>query len=363
MSRVRVVGLLVLGLLAAPGGARASPEPPAQPREGPGGAAYPHADVRKAVYGEGPLSYWLYEPANPIPASAPLMVFNHGWGGTNPKAYGAWIRHLVRRGNIVVYPIYQEAATMRFPTAQITPNAIRAVKDAIARLQSGGHVQPELNHVAIVGHSAGGMITANMAALAASVGLPPPQAIMCVEPGKSWNPPRRQSVPLEEMRRIPPATRVLAVVGDHDRIAQDVDAKRIIRETTQVPRANKRFVVVASDEHGRPGLIADHFSPLAGDVSYDAGATQSRAKGTRLGGFLRRRFEAKIYGPQSQEGDLSRTLNALDYYGYWTLFDRLCDAAFAGRSVAQAFEMTNERFMGRWSDGTPVKELVLTDSP
>src|SRR5712671_3416242 len=83
-----------------------SPEQPAQALHGPGGREYTHQVVTKAHFGEGSHEYGLYEPDQPRPASAPLIVFFHGWGATNPAIYGAWIEHLVRRGNIVVFPRY-----------------------------------------------------------------------------------------------------------------------------------------------------------------------------------------------------------------------------------------------------------------
>lgn len=55
---------------AVPSG-RTSAAPPGQPASGPGSSAYAHARVRKNLYGEGALAFWLFEPADPRPASAP----------------------------------------------------------------------------------------------------------------------------------------------------------------------------------------------------------------------------------------------------------------------------------------------------
>ncbi len=57
-----------------------------------------------------------------------------------------------------------------------------------------------------------------------------------------------------------------------------------------------------------------------------------------------------------------RSVDALDYYGLWKLFDGLTDAAFFGRNREYALGNTpRQRFMGLWSDGMPVKELIVTD--
>ena len=61
----------------------------------------------KNRYGQGGKEYWIYEPDRPKPKTAPVVIFLHGWSGTNPLYYGAWIDHIVKRGNIVVFPRYQ----------------------------------------------------------------------------------------------------------------------------------------------------------------------------------------------------------------------------------------------------------------
>ncbi len=72
-----------------------------------------------------------------------------------------------------------------------------------------------------------------------------------------------------------------------------------------------------------------------------------------------------LQSSSNEEGAaVTGTVNALDYYGFWKLFDGLCDAAFYGKNRNYALGDTPEqRFMGRWSDGPPVKELTVTDKP
>jgi len=293
--------------------------PPGQPKSGPGGADCSHQEVLAREYGAGAQAYWLFEPAQPTPASAPVIVFSHGWSAMNPHAYGAWIEHLVKRGSIVVYPVYQD--NLRTPPRDFTPNAIAAVKDAIQRLQKEpGHVKPELDKFALAGHSMGGVLSANMAALWAEAGLPKPRAVMCVEPGKTWGVVKAIAITLEDLSRIPKETLLISVVGDNDNIAGSTDAKRIFRESTQIPLENKNFVTLVSDAHGQPALRANHFAPVLS--------------------------------------------NALNYYGTWKLLDALTDAAFYGRNRNFALGNTPEqRFMGRWSDGVPVKEMIISVSP
>ena len=95
--------------------------------------------VTKNRYGKGGQEYWIFEPDSPKPRTAPVIVFLHGWGGMNPLYYGAWLDHLVKRGNIVVYPRYQ--ATLLTPIKDFTPNTLRQLKMHLSRLKTEpGHV-------------------------------------------------------------------------------------------------------------------------------------------------------------------------------------------------------------------------------
>ena len=184
----RGVGLVVLLILLSIVSSTSRPHlpsPPPQPETGPGGKQAPHAGVSKNRYGQGGKEYWIYEPDQPKPNSAPVVVFLHGWGGTNPLYYGAWIDHIVKRGNIVIFPRYQSSILTR--REDFIPNTLDAIKDGIQRLQTErGHVRPDLNKFATVGHSLGSLLSASVAALAVERGLPrvrapgsPPAAVTC----------------------------------------------------------------------------------------------------------------------------------------------------------------------------------------
>jgi dienelactone hydrolase len=294
---------------------------PAQPATGPGGAQYRHAKVRAIEFGRGSAQCWIFEPASPAPTSAPVVVFLHGWSAMHPRSYDLWIEHIVRRGNIVLYPRYQ--ANLATLPRQFCSNALGAIGSAVRVLQSGEHVRPELDRVAVVGHSMGGAMAANLAA-EPSLRL---RAVMSVQPGDGTTRNPRIEFPKADWSKIPASTLLLVVVGEDDRVARDVYAKLLFAGTPQIPAENKNYVTVRSDRHGRPALVADHSSPLASSL-------------------------------------WPRSVNALDYYGYWKLFDALTDAAFYGQNRPFALGNTPEqRCMGRWSDGTPVRELVVTDNP
>lgn len=328
--------------------------PPSQPQSGPGGKQYVHASVTKNRYGTGGREYWIFEPDSPKPRTAPVVVFLHGWGGMNPLYYGAWLDHLVKRGNIVIYPRYQ--ANLLTGIKEFTPNTLHALKDAFARLQTEpGHVTADLSKVATVGHSLGGLLAANVAALASEMGLPRVSAVMAVAPGITEAP---INVPLADLKKIPAETLLLSIAGDQDTLVRDADAKRIYYESTRIAADNKDFILLVSDPHGRPALHASHRAPTAHDKNYDSGEG--------VGGWPS--VNSNRVGDATQTSRHARLdtmmVNAMDFYGTWKLFDGLCDAAFHGKNREYALGNTpQQRFMGLWSDGVPVKELKVTDKP
>ena len=283
--------------------------PPKQPASGPGSSDYPHRNVKQTEYGEGGQQYWIIEPAQPAPKTAPLVIFLHGWTAMTPDTYRGWVNHLAKRGNIVVYPRYQ--AKLFSPAGEFFPNTAAAVHDAVAELARPGHVQPDFSRVALVGHSAGGVQVANYMALAQQEKLPAAKAAMIVEPGQGKD-GGLKIFPMEDCAKIPAALKLIVMVGDADGLVGEGCARAIWRDTKHV--RERAFITLCSDAHGTPPLRADHLSPISW---------------SRL------------------------TADALDWLGYWRTFDALMEAAFSNQPLAV------DAGMGAWSDGTPVTPLKV----
>lgn len=326
-----IMVILIIGTISVMGLSQYKATSPPQPLSGPGGSDYNHSAVEVKVYGQGEHQYWIFQPKDPQPVSAPVIVFLHGWGATNPTFYQAWINHLVLKGNIVIYPRYQEDITT--PSDNFTPNTIMVVKDALNQLETENYTEPQLDKFAIVGHSAGGLIGVNLASLAESEGIPVPKAVFAVEPGKSRSSQDKVGPVLENLTNISPSTLLLTLSGENDDWVGDQDARRIIQETTTISPENKNYLLLRSDQHGKPPLWADHFAPLAPLI---------------------------MISGNNLSANISFWVDSRDYYGTWKLFDGLYMSAFYDTNREYALGNTSQqRFMGFWSDGVPVKEMEV----
>lgn len=330
-----------LPLLAIAGPALAAPSPPGQPPDGPGGAKSLYPRAERHDIGTGAAAAAVFTPSGA--ATAPVVVFLHGWGATDPLFYGAWIEHICRRGRIVICPAYQ--GSLSTPLPRFVPNATAAIRAALARLETGEFgARPEPRLGAYLGHSMGGALADRLACDAtADASLPAPRAVMCVEPGVGPSPAGAQV--LGDLSRLQAGTLLITVVGDRDTRAGDRYARRIFLEAARVRPEDKAYVVLNSDDHGGPALVADHAAP---------GAAQPGATLGLLGRALgkRRRQEAAP--------DRFGRIDALDWYGTWKLFDGLTDAAFYGFNRGYALGGgPDQTFMGIWSDGIPVTRLSV----
>jgi acetyl esterase/lipase len=294
--------------------------------------AYPHKSVRRIELGEGPRSYWLFEPAEPTPKTAPVVVFNHGWFAVNPGVYGAWIEHLTRSGRIVIAPRYQRDWST--PPANFLPNALTAVRDALDVLAtSPTHVRPDRTRFALIGHSAGGNLAAQMAAVAVEADLPEPKAVIAIFPGEVL----QQRKP--DLANVPASTLLVVVAGQKDLVVGDQRAREIFAGTTAIPSDRKKFVLYRTDLRGYPRFRADHFAPTASLPQFD----------TRDG---------LLPGAQMAQGEV----NAFDTAGFWRMADLTLDAAFAGKTLDEATDKGEAfRHLGYWSDGRPVLPPIVGD--
>ncbi len=302
----------------------------ATPKENVSESRYAHQSVNVQEVGSGPRSYWLFEPAEPRPAQAPVVVFLHGWLSMNPGIYGAWIEHLAKSGHVVIVPRYQDG--WRTPPSDFLPNSIVAIRDALDVLETApGRVRPDRERFALIGHSAGGNLAAQVAAVAGPSGLPGPKAVVAVTPGEvipsSW----------PKLSKIPAEVRLAVVVAEEDVVVGDERARQIYRQSKAIPADQKLFVLYRSDRKNFPPLVADHQAPTGALSRLDSGE-----------------------GPFREMQMAKASVNALDVLGIWRLADLTLEAGFEARCLQSLTEGGDLlRDLGQRPDGQPTRPPLV----
>ncbi|NBC06976.1 MAG: alpha/beta hydrolase fold domain-containing protein [Bacteroidetes bacterium] len=328
-----MIHLLIPLLLTITGShAETGPQGPSQPAEGPGGQAYVCEDIRFSDFARKAEGYWLFEPQQTPTDCAPVIAFHHGYGAINPMIYGAWIKHLVRQGYIVVYPRYQK--NLLFPGSKaFVGNATSAIQAALERLQTEeGRVKPDTSAFFLAGHSYGGAIAAHLAARYRALGLPHPKGALLCAPGTG---PLKGGL-LADYSGMDPATRLGVIVSVNDYVVGEELGRKVYQTAVHTPH---RFLIRQHpDEHGSPALSAGHNECYALDPQLDGGINNLS---------LRR---AKSVAQE----------NAADYYAYWKFLDAIIACEVSGQhcETAKACGPTAS-YMGQWSDGMPVQPLEV----
>ncbi len=310
VTTLTVVALAVTPVLGM------EPSPPPQPATGPGGSDYAHGGVTVERAGVVPTGTWVFSPedmSGEERTRAPVVLFLHGFGATDPQTYRGWISHLARRGNIVIYPDYQPAGFLVFDQAAFVANMLDGIERGLA--ETG--VTPDTIHIA--GHSLGAVLGAAYLASGPEAGLPAVASLTLVAPGgcSTCGANAGFGVPLPDDLPVPEGLLVNIVTGSDDTIVGSGDALAILDRLQGVPDDRKRLVEVQSDRHGEPELAADHLFP--------------------------------------QSDGFGSEVDALDWYGVWRPLDSLiaCAESRAWCGVALGTD-AEALFMGEWSDGTPV---------
>lgn len=305
---------------------------PEQPRSGPGGADYLHERVVFQDFAKKAKGYWLFEPDEPKPDSAHVVVFMHGYGAYNPMIYGQWIKHLVKKGNIVIFPRYQKDLVFPRPP-RFAKNVAIAIRAALGELQTGEHVRPITEPLTFVGHSYGGVIAAKLAVEFEKFSLPTPKGLLLCAPGTGPLTGGR----LKSYKKMPEDTKILLMVSEGDKVVGDKMAKRIFETAIHTPDRNLLYQYM--DAYGKPEVEAGHNQSYSIDLDFDTGI---------------RNFTAK------RALRIAR-LDAVDYYGYWKLMDALLDCLRRGEHCDLILGGTSQQlFLGNWSDGKAIRPLDVS---
>jgi dienelactone hydrolase len=351
---------LCLGSCFAAGLAQAA-SPPKQPESGPGGSDYKVLEVVKRGIGTASAGTFVFHAAGDAATPRPVVVFFHSWGAVNPGLYGGWIEHLARKGNLVLYPRFQDVNKSR--PADASALAANLIKASLAALADDAQAKPDLTRVAFIGHLAGVPIALNLAAGAESYEIPAPKLVFGLMPGGIVANEKERGILLQDLSAIPADTLLIAISGDRDHLPGDRASRKILADAKAVPASRKLFMRAGSDDHGYPALTATLTSPGSPKADYDITAIKlppDPPRDPKVRNTWRWSADMSLSGQQTilTQQLATNGTDTLDYLAFWKTFDMAADAAFAGRDAA--FLRRDPKFvdMGSWSDGWPVRRLT-----
>lgn len=323
-----------------------TPCPPAPPKEGPASGKSEHAAVDVYELKEGMFDSYrsvVYVPASPIPKKAPVILFLHGYFDASPEKYDAMLKHYARKGYIVIYPSYGNGLA---PKSWAT-NAEEAFKRAIASLPAKGKVEPDLDQVAYIGHSIGGMLALHLAqkeSAATNPAIPVPKLLIAMESAGIPS-PAYQYISIDDLSRIPSTTRLMLIMAQetYENRQKDKDlcetggkepsrkcdgfvtSRMAFTKTTQIPEDRKTAILIPSDIRGEKGLRSEH------------------------------------NGVQGECGS-GKPLDAIDVWGYWRNTVAALDQTFLKADSKEEKLGAGPRTSAKWSDGQAAKSEISLDN-
>jgi predicted esterase len=195
--------------------------------------------------GKGASGVWLYTPAG---KPKDVVVFFHGQGGpeeATPANHLPWIKHLVSRGSVVVYPRYEMAYE-----ADPMPFIVNGVRAATKRVDVGGLP------VLAIGYSRGGAIAVEYGAVSGDKDMPVPDWIMSVFPAPYGN--QKHIIDLSALRHF---TELLILVGDQDQVVGTAGAAYLGQRLQRGGFPGENIEIEQVQSHGN--FTADHFAPMS----------------------------------------------------------------------------------------------------
>lgn len=267
----------------------------------------------KVIYqGNGPDRSYAFFPADQNAEKLPLVIFLHGWMGTNPKNFGALIDHLVRRGSVVVYPVYQTDGN----TAPqiITDTAAKSISQIIQLLEKEKPNLIDQQKTMYYGFSMGASMSINFATNPNKYGVPLPKGMVLAAPGDAKHVAHKElavSIVNESISKVPLNIPIALLSGQEDKTIGVPTALTYWNEICHQPR-QKILITWPPGKSNDESISSGHGAPGAPDDRYDF---------------------PNIYEPtpidtlaRLESFPESKSINNLDFYGQWKIVTGFLDA-------------------------------------
>ncbi len=308
-----------------------------------------YQDIDVSTVGSGDKRAYIFQPAAENLSKLPVVLFLHGWRGTNPKNFGALIDLMVRRGAVVIYPVYQEEGEKTSPQL-IAGNASDSIKAALASIEKN---QPQLidqSKTLYWGFSMGASLSMRFATQNKTLALPAPRAMVLVAPGEPHHVVRgAASAPIAgQIESLPKDIPTFIITGNADSSIGVPTARAWSQRLCHLPSTHRKLLLLPSDGENGHRIAAGHGSPGAPDSRFDfPDATQTvTSRIPAISGF-----------------EESPSLNQLDFYGYWRISMAMLDYV-AGADYPYELFLPNSlenQFLGLLPSGRPYASAIEED--
>jgi uncharacterized protein (TIGR03437 family) len=317
---------LLAFLLTLPLGFIARPQATVQPILQPA-APSPFQPIQSGYGATGPFAVTEDKFPSPLfssenvhvfrPARAatrtPVIFFAPGYGNYDPDGYEPLINHIVSRGYALVYAPFQVISGDITLHRRRYDTIFAGFEEAVKRYGSSF----DLSRAGYAGHSYGGAAILSMSLRGLERGWGRDGLfIFALAPWYFYE------VSVAQFVNFPAHAKVVVQTYERDGICDHRIAKELF-ERINLPASEKEIVMLMHEERLGYSLDAGHGTPSGNGA------------------------------------------DAHDFYGIYRLFDALADYAFTGNQAGKLIALGNgsaeQRFMGSWPDGKPVRELVAGD--
>lgn len=310
-------------------------------------AAERYASVRIEALGNGPDRSYIFMPADESVKGLPLVIFLHGWQGTNPKNFGALIDHLVRRGSVVIYPVYQRNANDA--PQKVSAIAQKSIQQTIEWLRSQHPGRALTEKALYYGFSMGATMAINLAAGAPGNAMPSASMLLLSAPGDAHHVhrgPLGRSILMTSLDQVPASTPVILMSGSEDSTIGVPTALAYWNQIC-VQQRPKNLILWPPASHGKQNLRTTHGMPGAPDPRYDIEDIDTPLTPITLA--------AQALFPESP------SLNVLDFHGQWKVVTAALDSLRDGKPPAQWLFNDSKvlRDLGRFDDGKAYPQAYL----
>jgi len=209
---------------------------------------------------EAETGYLVYLPK--AQKNGEVVVFIHGYGAINPMIYGGWIKHLIAKGYVVIYPRYQDKI-LGTKAKLFAVNVAVAISKAQKAIQEENVMLNGIYHY--TGHSYGGAICGYIGVFHEELGLPKPSSILMSQPGTG----PLNGLKLNSYEGFDVSIPFAIIVGSKDLTVGESMGRMIYQSSRDSNQ--KLFIRHKPDNKIDPPITATHYEPYSIDADLDIG--------------------------------------------------------------------------------------------